>query len=75
MNLWRGLPEWTPREEAFAPMNTMGVPFLVKMPYQSEPVIYDKYFDTVATRNVLTAIFTRQITSTGQVSSVIEKAR
>lgn len=72
ISLWRSLPEWTPQEESFARMNTSGVPFIVKMPYQSEPVIYQKPFDTVATRNVLTAIFERRITGGREISSLIE---
>jgi hypothetical protein len=75
IGLWRGMPEWTPAEEAFASSNTSGVPFLVKLPYQSEPVVYEKPFDTVVTRNILTAIFKRQISATGQISTLIEGVR
>src|SRR5579871_3898832 len=71
IGLWRPLPEWTPQEEAFASMNTSEVPFLVKLPRQSDPVVYEKPFDTVVTRKIISAILGGQITNAGQIEMTL----
>jgi hypothetical protein len=61
VNLWRPLAGWTAEDETLAAPDTMGVPFLVKMPGQRERVAYEKPFDTVVTRNILNAILQQRL--------------
>jgi Sulfatase len=72
--LWRGFPEWTSAEQAFASIDTSGVPFLVKLPEQSGSVTYEKPFDTVVTRTILTAILQEHVTNARQICAIIDEA-
>lgn len=72
-HLWRGSPEWTPEEEAASRQNTMGVPFLLKLPGQAVGVCYDKRFDTVLSSRMITAILEGRLTDPARIADAIER--
>jgi Type I phosphodiesterase / nucleotide pyrophosphatase len=60
-SLWRGTPEWTADEEVVSRQDTSGVPFLLKLPHQTLNVSYDKRFNTVVTRKIITAVLSGRL--------------
>jgi hypothetical protein len=72
--IWRGTPEWT-AEDASLPLDgTIGVPFIVKLPHQTTPLVYSKPFNTVVTRAVITQILEGKLTQPAQLPAAIEQA-
>ena len=71
---WRGGPDWTAEDEAFSHLDTSGIPFLLHLAGQTAPVRYEKGFNTVITRRILTAILARRLRNAGEVAEEIEAA-
>ena len=76
---WRthlgGAPGWTAEDESVPREGTMDVPFLVKMPGQNAPVVYEKPFNTVVTRTVITGILAGRLTRAAELPGAIEGVR
>lgn len=70
---WRGSFEWTPADEAISRQNTMGVPFLLKLPGQSVGVDYNKRFNTVVTSRLIEAILEGRLTDPARIAAEIER--
>jgi hypothetical protein len=60
--LWRGDPEWTSDEETVSHQDTSGVPFILKLPGETSGVVYTKPFNTLITRQLITAILKGELT-------------
>ena len=71
--IWRGDPEWTAEEEATSHRDTSGVPFLLKLPNQLSAFSYDKPFNTVITREMISSILEGRLTDPARVSDSIER--
>jgi hypothetical protein len=72
--LWRGSPEWTSEDETASRQDTMGVPFLLKLPGQTSGVVYSKPFNTVVTRELITGILKGQVTDPAAVVTLVERS-
>lgn len=72
--LWRGTAVWTPEDEAASHQETMGVPFLLKLPGQTSGLVYEKRFNTVVTRGLITGILKGQLADAAAVEQSIEGA-
>jgi hypothetical protein len=72
--IWRGTPDWTPADEAASRQDTSAVPFLLKLPGQASGVVYDKPFNTVVTRRIITDILGGELTTPGLIPQLIELA-
>jgi len=70
--LWRATTVWTAEDEAASHQDTMGVPFLLKLPGQTSGSIYDRRFNTVVTRALITGILNGQVTDAAAVAASIE---
>jgi hypothetical protein len=75
IRLWRGTAEWTPAEEALANEDTSGIPFLLKLPRQTSGVVYGKRFNTIVTRQLITAILDGRLTNPTALPGLIERTR
>lgn len=71
--LWRGTPEWTAGEEAASHSDTYGVPFLLKLPSQKAGFVYQKRFNTIITRRVITDTLSGALTNPGQLPDNIDR--
>jgi hypothetical protein len=71
--LWRGTPEWTREDEAFSHQDTSGVPFLLKLPSQTFPLVYAEAFNTVVTRRIITEILRGKLREPSQIADCIAK--
>ena len=60
-NLWRGDAEWTSDEETASHQDTSGVPFILKLPGETSGVVYTKPFNTLITRQLITAVLKREL--------------
>ena len=74
-SLWRGRPEWTEDDEAPSHQDTSGVPFLLKLPGQTFGVSYERRFNTVMTRKIITDILSQRLTSPEMIAHSIESGR
>jgi hypothetical protein len=72
--MWRGTSEWTSEDEAAAHQETMGVPFLLKLPNQTSGLSYSERFNTVATRRLIIDILKGDLTDPAAVAAAIESA-
>jgi len=72
-NLWRGDAEWTAEEEAASHGETMGVPFLVRLPGEAKPLCYDRPLPTVMTKALITAILEGRVTRLAQVAETLQR--
>jgi arylsulfatase A-like enzyme len=72
--MWRGTSEWISEDEAASHQETMGVPFLLKLPSRSAGVIYSERFNTVATRRLIIDILKGDLTDPAAVAAAIESA-
>jgi len=70
--MWSRSPDWTAEEQAASRTDTSGVPFLLKLPGQVAALRYDRPFNTVITRQVLTRILSGQLTAPEQLPDLIE---
>jgi len=70
---WRGTLEWTPADQALSRQNTMGVPFLLKLPGQAAGVNYNKRFNTVLSSRMITAILEGSLTNPARIADAIER--
>jgi hypothetical protein len=70
--LWRATTVWTAEDEAASHQDTMGVPFLLKLPGQTSGSVYEKRFNTVVTRALITAILSGQVTDAAAVVRSLE---
>jgi len=73
--LWRGTNVWTPDDEGASHQDTMGVPFLLKLPGQAWEVAYRKPFNTMVTRLLITGILNGQIADSAAVAASIDSYR
>lgn len=73
--LWRKTAIWTAEDEGVSHMDTMGVPFLVRLPGQTSGVAYSKPFNTLLTRRLITGILRREVVDAGAVAALIEAAK
>ncbi len=65
---WRGTPGWTAEDESISrETDTMGVPFLVKLPHDNLAVTYPRPLNTVVTGSLVLRILNGQITQHAQV--------
>jgi hypothetical protein len=71
---WRGSPEWTPEDESLPREGTLNVPFILHMPGQQSPAVYERPFQTTATRDIVTQILDGRLTEAGQVAASIEQS-
>jgi arylsulfatase A-like enzyme len=71
---WRTGADWTPEEESASHGHTLSVPFLLKLHGQTKPVRYDRPFDTVITRKLITAILDGRLTEPDGIAGVIAAA-
>jgi hypothetical protein len=71
-NLWRHGPEWTAEEENASHRDTSGVPFLLRLPSQTSAATYTKPFNTVVTRQIITAILEGRLSDPAGVPIAIE---
>jgi membrane-anchored protein YejM (alkaline phosphatase superfamily) len=71
---WRGGTTWTAEDEAVAHQDTSGVPFVLKLPGQKTGLAFGKSFNTVLTRQVITAILNGQLSDPAAVPAFIESA-
>jgi hypothetical protein len=71
--LWRGNPEWTPEDEAASHQDTSGSPFLLKLPQQTSPFVYDTAFDTVVTRRLIIGILNGRLTDLPDIAKEIDR--
>jgi hypothetical protein len=72
--LWHTSSWWTPEDEAASHQETMGVPFLLKLPKPASALVYGKPFNTVVTRRLITGILSGSITDPAAVAASIEAA-
>jgi hypothetical protein len=72
VNLWRVFSDWSAEEEALSSTDTAAVPFIVKLPGQTDQVLYDKPFNTVVTRKLITAILQQRLTNAHEIRAMIE---
>jgi hypothetical protein len=72
--IWRDTPDWTPADEAASRQDTSAVPFLLKLPGQASGVVYDKPFNTVVTRRIITDILDGKLTTLGSIPQLIDLA-
>ena len=70
--MWRDQQLWNREDESIASGNTPAVPFLLKLPKQSSGVTYQKTFDTVISRSVVTAILAGRLTEPAGIGAFIE---
>lgn len=70
--LWRGSPEWTAEDESASRQDTSGIPFLLKLAGQTSGCVYNKRFNTVVTRRLITSILKGQVTDPAAVATLIE---
>ena len=70
---WRTTPEWTAEEQAASRQDTMGVPFLLRLPGQTAGVRYDRHFNTVSSSRVITAILEGRLKDPAQIADAIER--
>ena len=70
-HLWRGDAEWTLDEETASHQNTSGVPFILKLPGQTSGVVYTERFDTLITRQLITAILKGELTDAVELPGFI----
>jgi len=73
--MWRGSPEWMAEEEAASHRDTMGVPFLCKLPGRTAGLVYGKSFNTIATRRLIIGVLKGEITDSAAVAALIESRR
>lgn len=71
--LWRGIAGWTAEDERFASMDTAGVPFLVKLPGESQQFVEEKHFDTVLTGEIIVAILQKSVSTTRELAAMIDR--
>ena len=69
--LWRGDAEWTADEEAASHQDTSRVPFILKLPAQTSGVVYTERFDTLITRQLITAILKGELTDAVELPGFI----
>ena len=73
-HLWRGGPGWTTADEAASHVDASGVPFLLKLPQQSNGLSYTEPFNTIVTRAIITEILTGRLSAPGAIPEAIERA-
>jgi hypothetical protein len=73
--LWRGTPDWTAEDEAASRGETMGVPFLLKLPGQKGGLGYDRRFDTVVSAWLITAILDGSLTDPNRIADTVVHLR
>ena len=66
-NLWRNTAEWNATDEDLSHIDTSGVPFILKLPGQTEAVAYGSHFDTVVTKKLIIAILEGQLIAARQI--------
>jgi hypothetical protein len=72
-SIWRDQHIWNREDETVAPVNTSGVPFLLKLPGQTGAVTYEKSFNTDISGSLLTAILAGDLKEPGEIAPFIEK--
>jgi hypothetical protein len=73
--MWSRSPDWTAEEQAASHNDTSAVPFLLRLPGQISALRYDRPFNTVITRQILTRMLSGQLTSAEQLPNLIEGIR
>ncbi|HEY2017243.1 MAG TPA: sulfatase-like hydrolase/transferase [Bryobacteraceae bacterium] len=73
--LWRGGPDWTAEEEILSRGETMGVPFLLRLPHEKAGVSCDRRFDTVVSRRLITAILDGSLTDPSRIGDAVVDVR
>ncbi len=69
---WRGTVDWTSEDEALSHQDTLGIPFLLKLPGQTAGSVYGQRFNTVITRRTITAILNGQLSDPAAIPALIE---
>ncbi len=69
---WRGTVDWTSEDEALSHQDTLGIPFLLKLPGQTAGSVYGQRFNTVITRRTITAILNGQLSDPAAIAALIE---
>ena len=64
--------DWTAADDELSRVETSGVPFLLRLPSQKAEVPYEREFNTVVCRRLITAILSGRVTSAEQVAKEIE---
>jgi hypothetical protein len=55
-HLWKSGVDWTPQDSAIEPSNSDRIPFLLKLPGQAYPVVYNREWNTVSTANLINGL-------------------
>ena len=61
------------RRRAILSADTSAVPFLVKLAGKRETLVYDRPFNTVITRRMISAILARRVADNTQIVKLIEE--
>ncbi len=61
ISMWRDQREWNQEDETVSPLNSVHVPFLLKLPGQATGVLYGQSFNTVVSSRIVTAILAGEL--------------
>jgi hypothetical protein len=74
VQLWRGKAAWTAEEEAAsAGIDSLGVPFIVRLPHREPGMRFDRPFNTVITRRLIGAVLHGDVATAADLASCIER--
>ncbi len=72
--MWRHGRDWTAEDERLPREDTLGVPFLLKLPDQNSPMVYSKSFSTTAIRHVIGELLHGRIRNNAAIAQAIAAA-
>ena len=67
----RGYVCWNQEDETVSPLNSVHVPFLLKLPGQATGVLYGQSFNTVVSSRIITAILAGELKSPDGIAPLI----
>jgi hypothetical protein len=73
--IWRDQHEWNQEDEAVASLNSVRVPFLLKLPGQVFGGLYTERFNTVVSSRIVRAILAGELKDPGGIASLIGSGR